>query len=213
MPKYFPCFTDVEAHHILVFGGDAHALAKVKKLLAYAPCITVVSPAPCKELIALQKEGKINTVCRDLTECEEILDEFSPKLVFVTQADPPYDAAVFSACRARKIEINTEDKPRYCTFIFPSLIQRGALTVAIGTGGASPAVAKKLREELETSLPDAIEDILDWLASLRPSLQSDTSVPRERRAALWRALADRAFLLNRPLQEAETLAVIEHYRA
>ena len=118
MPKYFPCFTDVEAHHILVFGGDAHALAKVKKLLAYAPCITVVSPAPCKELIALQKEGKINTVCRDLTECEEILDEFSPKLVFVTQADPPYDAAVFSACRARKIEINTEDKPRYCTFIF-----------------------------------------------------------------------------------------------
>lgn len=213
MAKYFPCFTDIETKNVLVFGGDAHALIKIQKLLPYSPCISVVACRFCEGIAALHEEGKINTVCGDFSEFEKVLETVRPKLVFVTEAEPPHDAAIFAACRARNIEINTEDKPQYCSFIFPSLIQRGALTVAIGTGGASPAVAKKLREEIESGLPDAVENILDWLGCLRPRVQNDHAIPRANRAVLWRELADRAFALGRPLTEDETTGVIAAYRA
>ncbi len=214
MASYFPCFTDIEREAVLVLGGDAHAAAKVQRLLPYGADITVLAPVLCAELAALQAAGKITTVCRNFDCFEQQLTEKKPKLVFVTDVgtDRGLYAHIFATCRAHGIEINTEDKRRYCTFIFPSLIRRGALTVAISTAGASPAVAKKLREEIEQHLPDATDRILDWLAELRPAVQGDPTIPRERRAGLWRALADAAFAQARPLSESETAAIVAKYR-
>ncbi len=213
MTGYFPCFRNIDCAPVLVLGGDAHAAAKVKKLLPYGAEITVLAPVLCAELSERKKNGEINTVFRDFDDFEEVLTEKKPTLVLVTDVgtDSGLYARIFAACRARGIEINTEDKQQYCTFIFPSLIQRGALTVAISTAGASPAVAKKLREEIELTLPDATDKILDWLAALRPAVQGSAAIPRENRAALWRALADAAFSQNRTLNNAEVAAILQKY--
>ncbi len=214
MPRYFPCFTDIENAPVLIFGGDAHAAKKAERLLPYAPHITVWAPVFGDALQKLREDGKIHTVCRDFAEFEAAFDAVHPRLVLVCELGESTELyeRIFVACRARGIEINTEDKQQYCTFIFPSLIQRGTLTVAISTGGASPAVAKKLREEIEQTLPDATDEILDWLFAIRPTVQGDATLPRGARAALWRALADAAFSAKRPLTEAEAAVIIAKYR-
>ncbi len=124
---------------------------------------------------------------------EELLDALAPALVVIARGDPRNETWA-CLCRSRGILVNVVDEPQLCTFYFPAVIRRGDLTVAISTGGASPAAAAVLRRHIESSLPDATEVILDWAREEKLRL---------REMGILKQAVAAAFSLGRPLTEDE----------
>lgn len=118
---------------------------KVQDLLEAGARVTVVSPELTPALAELADQGKIRYVSGDFAP--EYLEGMA--LVVGATDDPEVNARVSAAAKDRGIWVNIADAPDLCTFIVPAQIRRGPLTVAISTGGASPALARRLREGLE----------------------------------------------------------------
>jgi precorrin-2 dehydrogenase / sirohydrochlorin ferrochelatase len=142
---YYPIFLELSARRCVVLGAGAVAERKVEELLAMGARVTVISPAITDRLRELLVDGSIRYVERtyqegDLAECD---------LVFAATDDPAINAAAFREARAHRIWINSADDAAHCDFILPGLIRRGDLTVAVSTGGASPAATRAIREELD----------------------------------------------------------------
>ncbi|MBF0171336.1 MAG: bifunctional precorrin-2 dehydrogenase/sirohydrochlorin ferrochelatase, partial [Nitrospinae bacterium] len=97
--------------------------------------------------------------------------------------------AVYQQAAIRRTPVNVADDPVLCSFTLPSLVQRGELTIAVSTGGASPAVARRLRERLESEFGDEWGVYLALMASLRDRAMREIHDPARRRA-LFAKLAD-----------------------
>ena len=101
--------------------------------------------------------------------------------------DAAVNAAVAAECRERGVLINCADDPAHCSFILPSVLKRGPLTVTVSTGGASPTMARLVREELETLLPSDVAALTDVVAEVRRTLRDEgISLAAER----WREALD-----------------------
>jgi precorrin-2 dehydrogenase / sirohydrochlorin ferrochelatase len=189
--KTYPIFAIIEDKPCLVVGGGAVGERKVQDLLASGAQVTVVSRALTPKLQALVSQGKVVYLTADFTESQ--VDGMA--LVMAATDDPAVNAQVSAAARARGIWVNVADEPEHCTFIVPAQVRRGDLTLAISTGGASPALARLVREELQQYFGPEYGPYLDLLQRVR------TRVLAERRAN-----PDNAALFHRlvrsPLKEA-----------
>ncbi len=172
----FPLFVDLEGRPCVVLGGGAIALRKVEGLLAAGAVVTVVSPALAAGLAALAAEGRVAHVARAYAEG----DLAGAALAFAATDDGAVNAAGAREGRARGVWVNAADDPAHCDAILPAVVRRGALTVAVSTGGASPALARAVRERIEAALPDAYGALAEAAADAR----------RDLRAAGRRASAD-----------------------
>ena len=117
--------------------------------------------------------------------------------------DPAVNHRVAALCRERGILVNVVDDREECTFLFPALVGRGALSVGVSTGGSSPTAAVWLKERIDGLLPQNMEEILTFLDSQRAEARRRFPGERERSGALkalFRACLDR----GRPLDEGET---------
>ncbi|HEX2225839.1 MAG TPA: bifunctional precorrin-2 dehydrogenase/sirohydrochlorin ferrochelatase, partial [Candidatus Binatia bacterium] len=126
--------------------GGAVAQSRVEGLLAERAKVTVVSPAITDVLAQLVNAGVIRHIARvyltgDLAGFE---------LAFVATDDLDVNQTIFSEARLRGVWINSADDPENCDFILPAVVRRGNLSVAVCTGGASPATTRAIREELDT---------------------------------------------------------------
>ena len=141
----YPVFAIVADKSCLVVGGGLVGERKVQDLLLAGARVTVVSRELTPALEQIAANGEIRYLKEDFTE------EHLAGVVLVIGAtdDPRVNAKVSAAAQARGIWVNIVDAPELCTFIVPAQVRRGDLLVAIGTGGASPALARKLRLELE----------------------------------------------------------------
>jgi precorrin-2 dehydrogenase/sirohydrochlorin ferrochelatase len=143
--KTYPLFALLLDRPCLVVGGGPVGERKVQDLLQAGARVTVVSRDLTPTLAAQAAQGQIHYIPGD----------FSPKhldgmlLVIGATNDPETNAQVSAAAQARGLFVNIVDQPELCTFIVPAQVRRGPLTIAISTGGASPALARKLREDLE----------------------------------------------------------------
>lgn len=143
--KTYPLFALLEGRPCLVVGGGTVGERKVQDLLKAGARVTVVSRELTPALAAQAAQGQVTYIPGD----------FSPEhlkgmvLVIGATDDPETNARVSAAAQARGLWVNIVDRPELCTFIVPAQVRRGPLTVAISTGGASPALARQLREELE----------------------------------------------------------------
>lgn len=168
-PKtYYPVFLALEDRPCLVVGGGAVAAGKVRGLLAAGARVTVVSPALRPELEVLARRGQIRYIERPYEEA----DVEGMALVMVATDDGVVNSRVNKDCRRRGIWVNAADDPSNCDFILPSVIRKGRVTVAASTSGASPALARRLREELEVFLSDDVPALADLLAEVRADLQA-----------------------------------------
>jgi siroheme synthase-like protein len=143
---YYPIFLDVG--RCVVIGGGNVAQRRVEGLLAAGAAVTVVSPAITETLGKWVAQGALRHVARgyktgDLAGCN---------LAFVATDDSEANAAIFSEARQRGIWINAADDPKNCDFILPAVVRRGELSVAVCTGGVSPATTRAIREELDAYL-------------------------------------------------------------
>ncbi len=143
--KYYPVFFDLREKVCLVVGGGAVSERKVQRLLECDASVRVVSKSLSAGLQCLLDQKQI--------QCPA--DRYFPNcldgvfLVICATDDKAMNEQVMRDCRSRGIPVNVVDDPELCDFILPSIVEQGDLTIAVSTGGKSPALAKCLREELE----------------------------------------------------------------
>jgi len=149
------------------------AEAKIDGLLRAGARVTVVSPAMTRRLAALAGQGAL----RHRRRRYRAGDLRGHALAVVATQDPRVTRAVAIEARSRRVWLNAADQPEACDFILPSVIRRGRLLVAVSTGGASPALARAIRLELEARLPAEYAALVEVVASVRAELRGRGAHP------------------------------------
>jgi precorrin-2 dehydrogenase/sirohydrochlorin ferrochelatase len=158
--KYYPVFINIKSKKAVIIGGGITAERKAVSLLKAGARVTVVSPELTEKLCNLEKEKIIRHIHRKYRK-NDIKDAF-----IVVAATDSTDINTRVSRDAGGL-VNVVDVPSLCNFIAPSVINRGALTIAISTGGASPALAKTIRKELEKQYGAEITMYLKFLNGIR----------------------------------------------
>jgi precorrin-2 dehydrogenase / sirohydrochlorin ferrochelatase len=165
---YYPIFLALQGRHCLVVGGGAVATGKVSGLLAAGANVRVVSPTLSEELERLHVAATIE----HLPRCYESIDAEGMSLVMAATDDREVNAQIAADCRELGVWVNAADDPSSCDFILPSIVRRGKVTIAASTSGASPALARRLRRDLEEFLTDDLAGLADLLSEVRTDLQT-----------------------------------------
>jgi precorrin-2 dehydrogenase/sirohydrochlorin ferrochelatase len=142
----YPIVLDLAGVPVLVVGGGRVAFRKIEGLLAANADVTVVASSVIDDIHAL--------AVRVVTRAWEPSDLDAARLAVTATDDPAANAAVSAEARRRGIWVNSADDPINCTFTLPAVARDGAVTVAVSTGGASPALASHLRGEIERWLAE-----------------------------------------------------------
>jgi precorrin-2 dehydrogenase/sirohydrochlorin ferrochelatase len=189
MRKLYPMMVDLTGKRCLVVGGGTVAERKVTLLLECGADVEVVSPATTARLGALAASGAMR-VRRRPVRPSDLSDAF---LVVVATDDPQVNREVAERVRTTGGLVNVADDPEACSFLVPSVLRRGDLTIAISTGGGSPALAKKLRQRLEQTIGPEYEAYLAALRLLRERARRAIADPQLRRAVHQRAVESDLF--------------------
>lgn len=200
---YFPFFVDIAEKKGLIVGGGAVAARKAHTLLEFGALLTIVAPEIEEELLMHPR-----MVCLVREFRTEDLD--GVEFVIAATSDREQNTRVSALCRERNIPVNVVDDREKCSFLFPSVIKEGLLSVGITTSGASPQTAAALREKVEAVLPSQTEQILDGLAGLRETAKREIADDKRRAAFLKRA-AVLALERDRGLTAEETAQLLEEY--
>ena len=164
---YLPIFLDVGDRTCVVIGGGEIAERKTRSLVEAGASVVIISPEATPGLAEMSRAGTIRHLARTYRHG----DLAGAWLVFEATGDDATTLEVVAEARERRLPINVADVPELCTFIAPAVVQRGGLQVAISTGGASPALARKIRQELEEQFGLEYELTIDLLARARQWLR------------------------------------------
>lgn len=179
MPKYYPVMLDIRGRLAIVVGGSHTAAEKAATLCASGAEVTVISPEFCDELWAQgrnQQEdaGRTEASSRPyafLRKTYEPGDLAGAFVVVAATDDPDVIEAVWTETQARGQLVNIVDVPARCSFIMPSILRRDQLTIAVSTEGASPSLAKRIRQRLERLFPPAYGTYLRLAAVARAHMR------------------------------------------
>jgi siroheme synthase-like protein len=195
---YYPIFVEMQGRKTLVVGGGKVAQEKVAGLLAAGADITVLAPELSDKLQALAATGTI------AFQAQAYFDGALAgyEVCFVATDDGAVNAAVADEGKRAGIWVNAADDPKHCDFILPSVVRQGEVVVAASTGGASPALARRLREDLTAFLSDDYEPLADLLREVRTDVRArNLTVDADR----WQSAIDgrfRALVAQRRIDEA-----------
>jgi precorrin-2 dehydrogenase/sirohydrochlorin ferrochelatase len=142
---------------VVVVGAGAVAARKIRALLAAGACVTVISP----------RAVRLSKGVRWLRRCYRRGDLRGARLVVAATDDPAVNQLVCAEAKRRKLLVNCVAPPDAGNFIVPALVRRAGMTIAISTGGASPAFAKRLRRDLEQFIADGYPELLKQMSALR----------------------------------------------
>ncbi len=155
----FPIFLKLAARPCVVIGAGSLAESKIESLQAANAKITVIAPQANERIQNLAAAGEIEHQQRPYAD-GDLTGMF---LVVAATNVPAVNRAVFAEATAKGVLCNAVDDPPFCDFYFPSVVRRGDLQIAISTAGDSPALAQKIRKEINAQLP---LDAGEWLADL-----------------------------------------------
>ena len=192
---YYPIFVDMTGRRVLVVGGGHVAEEKVAGLLKaeMAGRVTLVAPKLLPSLQRLLAEGQIDLIQREYREGD--MEGFD--FVMVATDDGKVNAEVAAEGKRRRIWVNAADDPKNCDFILPAVVRQGQIVVAASTGGASPALARRLREELTDYLSEDFAPLAELIGEVRAELRRKHVTPS---AETWQRAIDgqlRALLAQR----------------
>ena len=198
----YPVTLDLEGQPCLVVGGGMIAERKVRGLLEAGGRVTVVSPALSPGLVGLAADARFRWRPREYATG----DTAGFFLVMVATDDGAVNGAVAAEGRAGGALVNCADDPDRCDFILPALLRRGALTVAVSTGGASPTMACLVREELDGLLPADYAELTGVVADVRRALRErGVSLTAERWTSALDQEVKRLVAAGRPAEGRERL--------
>lgn len=173
----FPIFLKIAARPCVVVGGGVIAESKIESLRAAQAKVTVVSPLVTERIAGLADAGEIELLRREYA-AGDLAGQF---LVVAATDNPAINRAVFQEARERDILCNAVDDPPFCDFYFPSVVRRGDLQIAISTAGASPALAQRIRKEINEQLPLDAGEWLTELGNLRREVVAAEPLNEQRR--------------------------------
>jgi siroheme synthase-like protein len=194
----FPAFLRLTGRRVLVVGGGAIAAQKIPGLLEAGARVHVVSPKLSSTLVEYVRNRRIDWSPKSFAGTD--LD--GAFLVIAATALRDLNAAVFAEADRRNILCNAVDDIDHCHFYYGSIVQRGDLQIAISTNGKSPALAQRLRKELEEQFGPEYESWLEWLGAAREVLRAQSSDPEVTKRWLH-TLASRP-MFQRFLEQAST---------
>jgi len=180
---WYPVVIDMATRPVLVIGGGAVAERKVEGLLAAGAEVTVLAPELTARLLAWAEEGHLRAVRRAYRAGD--LEGY--RVAFAATDDGVVNAAVAREARERAVWLNAADDPGHSDFILPSVLRRGDVVVAVTTGGASPALARAVREELEEYLTDDHAVLASIVTEVRRRVRQRPNPPD---GAAWRRAID-----------------------
>jgi uroporphyrin-III C-methyltransferase/precorrin-2 dehydrogenase/sirohydrochlorin ferrochelatase len=183
----FPLFLALKDRRALVVGGGEPAARKTELLLSAGAQVTLIAETVTGEIAQLIADGRVAWAGHDFDAAD--LDGIS--LVIVATEDSPLQARVAHAAQKRCLPVNVVDRPALSSFIMPAIVDRGPITVAISTGGTAPALARKLRAEIERALPSTIGRLARFAEIFRDQVRRTLKEPRARRLFWDRIFAGR----------------------
>jgi precorrin-2 dehydrogenase / sirohydrochlorin ferrochelatase len=193
----------LEGKKVIVVGGGKVAERKVTGLLGTGSHITVISPNATDELKRLASCGRIKWLEKSFSK-EDIEGGF---LIFAATNDHELNQYIKKAASDQQL-VTIADDPEGSDFHIPSHIQRGRLSIAVSTGGASPTLARKIREQLEQQFDEGYEEYLEFLFSARQRVLKEVKdSPRKRK--ILSAMASEEFL-NSQDREADFLRLLQN---
>ena len=192
----FPMFAKLDGRRVVVVGGGAIAASKLDGLLQAGAKVVVVSPAVNPQVAALAKERKIEWFEKEFAPAD--LDRAF--LVIAATSVPSVNESVYRAADARGLFCNAVDDIENCHFYYGAVVQRGDLQIAISTNGKSPALAQRLRKELEAQFGPEYESWIEWLGAAREVLRASGAAPAQSKEMLHNLASQESF--ERFLQEA-----------
>lgn len=167
MGELYPVFLDLTGRGVVVVGAGQVAQRKVAQLLQAQAQVVVISPQASEQLEAWARSGQIQWRQRLFRQG----DTDGAWLVVAASDQPQVNRAVRQEADAQGIFCNVVDMPSLCSFQAPAVMRRGLLAIAISTGGASPALASRIRKELEEHYGPCYETFLAALAQLRTAVK------------------------------------------
>ena len=182
--NYYPINLNLKNKECLVIGAGRVAERKVRRLLECGAQVSVIAPLVTPRLKALAGKKKITFKKRRVN----LRDLNGAYLVISAASDRKINSTVSSYCRRKGILINVVDSPKECSFILPSVLKRGNLVIAISTDGISPALSKKIRQDLGRRFGAEYAKLLRIMAKLRPEALKKIKNPGLRKAFFKKAI-------------------------
>ena len=165
---YYPISVDLQGKAVVVIGGGTVAQRKIETLLEYGAVVNVVSRQLTPALNRYLEEGKIKFLGEEFRE-SHLNGVF---MVIASTDDVSLNHRISQEARKKGLLINAVDQPSDCNFIVPAILQRGDLLIAVSTSGKSPALAKKVRKDLEDQFGLEYGTLLVIMGNLRKEILS-----------------------------------------
>src|SRR5271168_2515580 len=163
----FPMFLRLEDRDALVVGAGNVAEPKVESLLRSGARVRVVAPKANRQVAGWARAGRVVWERREFRPA----DMDGAFLVIAATSSPELHAQILRLARSRRVLCNVVDDPERCDFFYPAVVRRGSLQIAVSTGGASPALAQRLRKELEKQFSPEYEMWVEHLHAARQELR------------------------------------------
>ena len=189
MQGLFPLFVKLEGRRCIVVGAGEISEQKITSLLDTRGTVEVVAPHATGKVEEWAQERKIRWFKREFRDSD--LDGCF--LVIVATSSRQLQERIRHLAKQRGVLCNVMDVPELCDFYFPAVVRRGALQIAISTGGESPALAQRLRKELEAQFGPEYEDWLAELGEARKRIREEVVDEATRKAKLHELASDESF--------------------
>jgi siroheme synthase-like protein len=184
-----PVFLRLDGRPCVVVGGDAGAAGKAASCVAAGARVVVIATEPVATIRELAASGRLRHLPRDYRR-GDLAGAF---LAYASTRDPQLVAQLAAEAERYRVLLNVIDTPDACTFVSPAVVERGELKVAIGTGGASPGLAARLRADLEARIGPEYAPFVAILSAVRAHLGADPARATHRAEVLG-ALLDSPLL-------------------
>lgn len=178
--SYYPIYLDLRGKRCIIVGGGRVAERKCLSLMKNGADVTIISPYITKRLEDYKRKGKITHLSRSYRKG----DIRSAFLVIAATDSQEINKKIYSEAIAKNILLNVVDNPELCNFIVPSVFERGDLKIAISTGGSSPALAKRIRKELEVLYNQELSKYLNFLKKIRGQIKDNVKTRKKREGIL-----------------------------
>lgn len=181
---YYPVYLDLNHRLTIVVGGGKVAERKAATLAEYGADVVVIAPETTDRILEMSADGLLTIERRGY-----VRGDLEGAFVVICATDSEeVNRAVYDEANERGALVNVVDVPALCNFIVPSIVRRGGLQIAISTGGAAPAVAKRVRRRISGEFGEEWAGYIRLLGEVRALVMA--RVPEEERQALFERIAD-----------------------
>ena len=185
--RLLPIFVKLSERRVVVIGAGKVGAQKIAQVLACGATVRAIAPGAVARVRGWARRGKIQWLRRKF----DVRDVAGADLVIGATSSPETNRAIFLATRAQGVLCNIVDDPKHCDFYFPAMLRRGDLQIAVSTGGQSPALAQKVRDELREKYGAEYGRRLRALGRARRGILR-AQWPSRKRTALLKRMANTA---------------------